>query len=125
MTVSVRFLPERIPADEDLVEGYALQKYFADVVVPANSSHLHTISLAALRRRESFTPESESSDTPEIPYVVFFDSDPVCRDFVLWIEDCYCGWRNLVVERPTKRKVGKLCGWDSGSSVGMDLTDTK
>lgn len=38
MTVGVRLLPERIPADEDLVEEYALQEYLADVVVPANSS---------------------------------------------------------------------------------------
>ncbi len=37
MTIGVRLLPERIPADEDLVEEYALQKYLADVVVPANS----------------------------------------------------------------------------------------
>ncbi|SDQ05208.1 Di-and tricarboxylate transporter [Halopelagius longus] len=38
MTVGVRLIPERIPADEDLVEEYALQAYLADVVVPANSS---------------------------------------------------------------------------------------
>jgi di/tricarboxylate transporter len=38
MTIGVRLLPERIPADEDLVEEYALQEYLADVVVPANSS---------------------------------------------------------------------------------------
>ncbi|WP_396613285.1 SLC13 family permease [Haloferax sp. S1W] len=38
MTVGTRLLPERIPADEDLVEEYALQEYLADVVVPANSS---------------------------------------------------------------------------------------
>lgn len=38
MTIGVRLLPERVPADEDLVEGYALQEYLADVVVPANSS---------------------------------------------------------------------------------------
>ncbi len=38
MTVGVRLLPERIPADEDLVEEYALQEYLADVAVPANSS---------------------------------------------------------------------------------------
>ncbi|EMA43639.1 SLC13 family permease [Halococcus saccharolyticus] len=37
MTIGVRLLPERIPADEDLVEEYALQEYLADVVVPANS----------------------------------------------------------------------------------------
>ncbi|WP_227377455.1 SLC13 family permease [Haladaptatus halobius] len=37
MTVGVQLLPERIPADEDLVEEYALQEYLADVVVPANS----------------------------------------------------------------------------------------
>ncbi|UVE51820.1 SLC13 family permease [Haloferax larsenii] len=37
MTVGVRLLPERIPADEDLVEEYAIQEYLADVVVPANS----------------------------------------------------------------------------------------
>ncbi len=37
MTIGVRLLPVRIPADEDLVEEYALQEYFADVVVPANS----------------------------------------------------------------------------------------
>jgi di/tricarboxylate transporter len=37
VTVGVRLLPERIPADEDLVEEYALQEYLADVVVPANS----------------------------------------------------------------------------------------
>jgi di/tricarboxylate transporter len=37
MTVGVRLLPERIPADEDLVEEYALQEYLADVDVPANS----------------------------------------------------------------------------------------
>lgn len=37
MTVGVRLLPERIPADEDLVEEYALQEYLADVAVPANS----------------------------------------------------------------------------------------
>ncbi|ELZ92987.1 di-/tricarboxylate transporter [Haloferax mucosum ATCC BAA-1512] len=37
MTVGVRLLPKRIPADEDLVEEYALQEYLADVVVPANS----------------------------------------------------------------------------------------
>ena len=40
MTVGVRLLPERIPADEDLVEEYAIQEYLADVVVPANSSLL-------------------------------------------------------------------------------------
>lgn len=38
MTVGVRLLPERVPADEDLLEEYALQEYLADVVVPANSS---------------------------------------------------------------------------------------
>lgn len=38
MTVGVRLLPERIPADEDLVEEYALQEYLADVAVPADSS---------------------------------------------------------------------------------------
>lgn len=38
MTVGVRLLPKRIPADEDFVEEYALQEYLADVVVPANSS---------------------------------------------------------------------------------------
>lgn len=38
MTVGVRLLPERIPADEDLVEEYAIQEYLADVVVPANSA---------------------------------------------------------------------------------------
>ncbi len=38
MTVGVRLLPKRIPADEDLVEEYALQEYLADVVAPANSS---------------------------------------------------------------------------------------
>jgi di/tricarboxylate transporter len=38
MTIGVRLLPERIPADEDLVEEYALQEYLADVVVPADSS---------------------------------------------------------------------------------------
>src|SRR6056297_1681203 len=38
MTVGVRLLPERIPADEDLVEEYAIQEYLADVVVPSNSS---------------------------------------------------------------------------------------
>ncbi len=37
MTVGVRLLPKRIPAEEDLVEEYALQEYLADVVVPANS----------------------------------------------------------------------------------------
>ncbi|SFF76535.1 Di-and tricarboxylate transporter [Halopelagius inordinatus] len=37
MTVGVRLLPERVPAEEDLVEEYALQEYLADVVVPANS----------------------------------------------------------------------------------------
>ncbi len=37
MTIGVRLLPKRIPADEDLVEEYALQEYLADVVVPANS----------------------------------------------------------------------------------------
>ncbi|WP_255152872.1 SLC13 family permease [Halorarius halobius] len=40
MTVGVRLLPERIPADEDLLEEYALQEYLADVVVPANSSFI-------------------------------------------------------------------------------------
>ncbi|WP_101296198.1 SLC13 family permease [Halegenticoccus soli] len=38
MTIGVRLLPERIPADEDLVEEHALQEYLADVVVPANSA---------------------------------------------------------------------------------------
>jgi len=38
MTIGVRLLPERIPAEEDLVEEYALQEYLADVAVPANSS---------------------------------------------------------------------------------------
>ncbi|UPM45361.1 SLC13 family permease [Halocatena salina] len=38
MTIGVRLLPERVSADEDLVEEYALQEYLADVVVPANSS---------------------------------------------------------------------------------------
>jgi len=38
MTIGVRLVPERVPADEDLVEEYALQEYLADVVVPANSS---------------------------------------------------------------------------------------
>nr|WP_256478581.1 SLC13 family permease [Halorussus limi] len=38
MTVGVWLIPERIPADDDLVEEYALQEYLADVVVPANSS---------------------------------------------------------------------------------------
>lgn len=38
MTVGVRLLPERIPAEEDLVEEYALQEYLADVVVSAKSS---------------------------------------------------------------------------------------
>lgn len=38
MTVGVRLLPERVPAEEDLVKEYALQEYLADVVVPANSS---------------------------------------------------------------------------------------
>lgn len=38
MTIGVRLLPERVPADEDLVEEYALQEYLADVVVPVNSS---------------------------------------------------------------------------------------
>ncbi len=37
MTVGVRLLPERVPADEDLVEEYALQEFLADVVVPTNS----------------------------------------------------------------------------------------
>ncbi|WP_101296738.1 SLC13 family permease [Halegenticoccus soli] len=37
MTVGVRLLPERVPAEEDLVEEYALQEYLADVVVTANS----------------------------------------------------------------------------------------
>ena len=40
MTVGVRLLPERVPAEEDLVEEYALQEYLADVVVPANSSFI-------------------------------------------------------------------------------------
>jgi di/tricarboxylate transporter len=38
MTVGVHLLPKRIPAEEDLVEEYALQEYLADVIVPANSS---------------------------------------------------------------------------------------
>jgi di/tricarboxylate transporter len=38
MTVGVRLIPERVPAEEDLVEEYALQEYLADVVVPANSA---------------------------------------------------------------------------------------
>ncbi|AFK19784.2 putative transport protein [Haloferax mediterranei ATCC 33500] len=38
MTVGVRLLPERVPAEDDLVEEYALQEYLADVVVPANST---------------------------------------------------------------------------------------
>ncbi|MFC4450189.1 SLC13 family permease [Halorussus aquaticus] len=38
MTVGVWLIPERIPADDDLVEEYALQEYLADVVVPADSS---------------------------------------------------------------------------------------
>ncbi|MFC7154151.1 SLC13 family permease [Halomarina halobia] len=38
VTVGVRLLPERVPAEEDLVEEYALQEYLTDVVVPANSS---------------------------------------------------------------------------------------
>ncbi|WP_174264848.1 SLC13 family permease [Halalkalicoccus jeotgali] len=38
MTVGVRLLPERVPADEDLVEEYVLQEYLADVVIPADSS---------------------------------------------------------------------------------------
>ncbi|WP_435362178.1 SLC13 family permease [Haloarchaeobius sp. DFWS5] len=38
LTVGVRLLPRRIPADEDLVEEYALQEYLADVIVPANST---------------------------------------------------------------------------------------
>ncbi|MDX1748261.1 MAG: SLC13 family permease, partial [Halobacteriales archaeon] len=38
MTVGVRLLPERIPAEEDLIEEYELQEYLADVVVPSNSS---------------------------------------------------------------------------------------
>ncbi|HET7322883.1 MAG TPA: SLC13 family permease [Halococcus sp.] len=37
MTIGVRLLPERIPAEEDLVEEYALQEYLTDVAVPANS----------------------------------------------------------------------------------------
>ncbi|ESP88300.1 SLC13 family permease [Candidatus Halobonum tyrrellensis] len=37
VTVGVRLIPERVPADEDLVEEYALQEYLADVVVPAGS----------------------------------------------------------------------------------------
>lgn len=37
MTIGVRLLPVRIPADEDHVKEYALQEYFADMVVPANS----------------------------------------------------------------------------------------
>ncbi|MDS0242923.1 MULTISPECIES: SLC13 family permease [unclassified Haloferax] len=38
MTVGVRLLPKRVPAEDDLVEEYALQEYLADVVVPADSS---------------------------------------------------------------------------------------
>ncbi|WP_254538570.1 SLC13 family permease [Halomarina litorea] len=38
MTVGVRLLPERIPAEEDLVQEYELQEFLADVVVPTNSS---------------------------------------------------------------------------------------
>jgi hypothetical protein len=38
VTVGVRLLPERIPADEDPVGEDALQEYLADVVVPAGSS---------------------------------------------------------------------------------------
>ncbi|WP_336361410.1 SLC13 family permease [Haladaptatus sp. ZSTT2] len=38
MTVGVWLIPKRVPAEEDLVEEYALQEYLADVVVPANSS---------------------------------------------------------------------------------------
>ncbi|WP_423751746.1 SLC13 family permease [Salinirarus marinus] len=37
MTIGVRLLPERVPAEDDLVEEYDLQEYLADVVVPANS----------------------------------------------------------------------------------------
>ncbi len=40
MTVGVRLLPERVPAEEDLVEEYALQEYLADVVVPVDSSFI-------------------------------------------------------------------------------------
>ncbi|CQR48809.1 SLC13 family permease [Haloferax massiliensis] len=38
MTVGVRLLPKRVPAEDDLLEEYALQEYLADVVVPADSS---------------------------------------------------------------------------------------
>ncbi len=38
MTVGVWLIPKRVPAEEDLVEEYALQEYLADVVVPAESS---------------------------------------------------------------------------------------
>nr|WP_276275036.1 SLC13 family permease [Haladaptatus sp. QDMS2] len=38
MTVGVWLLPKRVPAEEDLVEEYALQEYLADVIVPENSS---------------------------------------------------------------------------------------
>nr|WP_256403940.1 SLC13 family permease [Haloplanus ruber] len=38
MTVGVRLLPERVPADEDLVEEYDLQEYLTDVEVPMGSS---------------------------------------------------------------------------------------
>ncbi|GGM66954.1 SLC13 family permease [Halarchaeum rubridurum] len=38
MTVGVRLLPERVPAEEDLVEEYALQEFLADVVVSPNST---------------------------------------------------------------------------------------
>ncbi len=47
MTIGVRLLPERIPADEDLVEEYALQEYLADVTVPADSPLVgHTVGEA-------------------------------------------------------------------------------
>ncbi|MDS0293662.1 SLC13 family permease [Halogeometricum luteum] len=36
-TVGVRLLPERVPAEEDLVEEYELQEFLTDVVVPDGS----------------------------------------------------------------------------------------
>ncbi|WP_231190387.1 SLC13 family permease [Haladaptatus sp. DYF46] len=53
MTVGAQLLPERIPADEDLLEEYALQEYLADVVVPINSSLIGQTVEEALGNEES------------------------------------------------------------------------
>jgi di/tricarboxylate transporter len=53
MTVGAQLLPERIPADEDLLEEYALQEYLADVAVPINSSLIGQTVEEALGNEES------------------------------------------------------------------------